>query len=338
MISVRIGACLCVSVAAVRCGRSVLNHPVLSALIPVVLLVAIGFIAGCIRWIRVEGAKDLSNLVFLVLTPALMFRTMSAVQVQQIDPRPLAAYFAAALLLFVATLVVQGFNRRAAVLALAATFSNTVMIGTSLIQLAYGSAGLVILLTLVSLHALVLLTAGTVVLELAVAREAAAAGTGGERHPLRTVAGAVRNAVIHPVPLPILAGLLFAQTGWTVPEVVDKPLQWLGQAFGPMALLLVGVTLAGSGVGAQLRGAFGLALAKNLLMPLMVAVLGSVFGLTGLPLLVMVVTAALPMGANVFLFSQRYEVAQEQVTAGVFVSNALALLTLPLVMYLAGFL
>ncbi len=335
-ISVRIGACLCVFVAAVRCGRSVLNHPVLSALIPVVLLVAIGFIAGRVRWIRAEGAKDLSNLVFLVLTPALMFRTMSAVQVQQIDPRPLAAYFAAALLLFVATLLLQGFNRRAAVLALAATFSNTVMIGTSLIQLAYGSAGLVILLTLVSLHALVLLTAGTVVLELAVAREAAAAGTGGERHPLRTVVLAVRNAVIHPVPLPILAGLLFAQTGWTVPEVVDKPLQWLGQAFGPMALLLVGVTLAGSGMGAQLRGAFGLALAKNLLLPLAVAVLGSLFGLTGLPLLVMVVTAALPMGANVFLFSQRYEVAQEQVTAGVFVSNALALLTLPLVMYLAG--
>jgi hypothetical protein len=299
--------------------------------------------AGRVRWIGAEGAKDLSNLVFLVLTPALMFRTMSAVQVQQIDPRPLAAYFAAALLLFIATLLLQGFNRRAAVLALAATFSNTVMIGTALIQLAYGSAGLVILLTLVSLHALVLLTAGTVVLELAVAREAAA-GTGGQRHPLRTVALAVRNAVIHPVPLPILAGLLFAQTGWTVPEVVDRPLQWLGQAFGPMALLLVGVTLAGSGVGAQLRGAFGLALAKNLLLPLLVAVLGSLFGLTGLPLLVMVmvmvmvVTAALPMGANVFLFSQRYEVAQEQVTAGVFVSNALALLTLPLVMYLAGML
>lgn len=293
--------------------------------------------AGRVRWIGAEGAKDLSNLVFLVLTPALMFRTMSAVQVQQIDPRPLAAYFAAALLLFIATLLLQGFNRRAAVLALAATFSNTVMIGTALIQLAYGSAGLVILLTLVSLHALVLLTAGTVVLELAVAREAAA-GTGDERHPLRTVALAVRNAVIHPVPLPILAGLLFAQTGWTVPEVVDRPLQWLGQAFGPMALLLVGVTLAGSGVGAQLRGAFGLALAKNLLLPLLVAVLGSLFGLTGLPLLVMVVTAALPMGANVFLFSQRYEVAQEQVTAGVFVSNALALLTLPLVMYLAGLL
>lgn len=309
---------------------------VLSTLIPVALLVAIGFIAGRARWIRAEATKDLSNLVFLVLTPALMFRTMGTVHVEQLDFRPLAAYFVAVAILFAATLLLQGFNRRAAVLALAATFSNTVMIGISLIGLAYGADGLVILLTLVSLHALVLLTASTVLLELAVAREAASQA--GQQHLLRTVLGAVRNAVIHPVPLPIIAGLLFAQTGWVIPEAIDKPLQWLGNAFGPLALLLVGVTLASSGMGAQLRGAFGVSLVKNLLMPVLVALLGTLFGLSGLPLLVMVVTAALPIGANVFLFSQRYAVAEELVTASVMVSNALALITLPLVMLLAGWL
>jgi len=310
-----------------------MHHPVFSALFPVVLLVALGYAAGRLRWIRAESGKDLSNLVFLVLTPALMFRTMGKVHVQELDFRPLATYFLAVLLLFAGTLLLQGFNRRAAVLALAATFSNTVMIGVALIGLAYGEAGLVILLTLVSLHALVLLTAGTVVLELAVAREAAA---GQARAMWRTVLGAVRNAVIHPVPLPILAGLLFAQTGWALPDVVDRPLQWLGQAFGPLALLLVGVTLAGTAAGPHLRGALGVTLAKNLLLPALVAALGLLLGLRGLPLVVMVVTAALPIGANVFLFSQRYAVAEELVTACVIVSNAAALLTLPLVMLLAG--
>jgi malonate transporter len=41
-----------------------------------------------------------------------------------------------------------------------------------------------------------------------------------------------------------------------------------------------------------------------------------------------VVTAALPIGANVFLFSQRYGVAQELVTASVAMSSLLALITL----------
>ncbi|HTH79288.1 MAG TPA: AEC family transporter, partial [Ramlibacter sp.] len=39
---------------------------------------------------------------------------------------------------------------------------------------------------------------------------------------------------------------------------------------------------------------------------------------------VMVLSAALPIGANVFLFSQRYGVAQDEVTAGVAMSTLLA--------------
>lgn len=274
----------------------------------------------------------------MVLTPALMFRTMSRVHIEQLDFRPVAAYFVAVSILFAATLIWQGFNRRAAVLALACTFSNTVMIGIPLVELAYGAKGLVILLTLISLHSLVLLTLGTVVLELAVAREGASQVQRSPQQMVLTVLAAMRNAVLQPVPLPIIAGLLFAQTGWLIPEAVDKPLQWLGSAFGPLALLLVGVTLATTSIGSELRGALALAGAKNLLHPALVALLGWLMGLAGLPLVVMVVAAALPIGANVFLFSQRYAVAENQVTAGVAVSGGLALLSLSLVMLLVGYL
>ena len=54
------------------------------------------------------------------------------------------------------------------------------------------------------------------------------------------------------------------------------------------------------------------------------------------PMAVMVAAAALPMGANVFLFSQRYSVAQELITASVAVSTALALLTLTIALMLVS--
>ncbi len=315
-----------------------MNHPVLSALLPVVLLIAIGFIAGRANWIRAEATKDLSNLVFMVLTPALLFRTMSTVHVEQLDFKPVAVYFVAAMLLFAFLFFWQGATRRAAVLALAATFSNTVTIGIPLVGLAYGEAGLVTLFTLISVHSLMLLTLATVVLELTVAREEAAAGSERGRHMILTVLGAVRNGIIHPVPLPIIVGLLFAQTGWLMPEVVDRPLQLLGNAFGPLALVLVGVTLTNVQVGVQLKGALGLALAKNLVLPLIVAALCIALGLSGLPLTVMIVAASLPIGANVFMFSQRYEVAQDLITASVAVSTALGLLTISLTMALVSLL
>jgi malonate transporter len=321
-------------VCAATIGRvNLASHPVVASLTPVFLLIAAGYLAGRLQWIRESAVRDLSNLVFLLLIPALLFRTMSGVHVETLDLRPLLAYFPAALLLLGVSIAWRGFNRTSVVLALGGVFSNMVMIGITLVELAYGKAALVTLLTLVSVHALILLTVGSVVLELVVAKEARA---GGERapHVLETAWSAFKGALIHPIPLPIMSGLLFAQTGWALPAVVDKPLQLLGSAFGPIALVLVGVTLARTPLRGQLVPSLWITLSKNLVLPLLVGLSAWGVGITGLQLTVMVVAAALPMGANVFLFAQRYEVAQETTTAGMGVSTVLALFTLSAVMLL----
>ena len=48
----------------------------------------------------------------------------------------------------------------------------------------------------------------------------------------------------------------------------------------------------------------------------------------------MVVAAALPIGANVFLFSQRYRKEEDTVTAAVAISTLMALLAISLAMAL----
>ncbi|MEZ5646588.1 MAG: AEC family transporter [Burkholderiaceae bacterium] len=312
-------------------------HPVVASLTPVVLLIGAGFLAGRRQWIRDEAVRDLSNLVFLLLIPALLFRTMSAVRFETLDLRPILAYFVAALGLLAGGVVWRGFNCRSVVMALAGVFSNMVMIGITLVELAYGKQGLVTLLTLVSVHALTLLTVASVMLELAAARESRAAG-GEPPHLLATAWSAVKGALIHPIPLPIISGLLFAQTGWVLPTVVDKPLQLLGGAFGPVALVLVGVSLARTPLKGHWREALWISASKNLLLPLLVGLSAWAFGIRGLPLTVMVVAGALPIGANVFLFAQRYQVVQELTTASMGLSTVLALFSLSLVMLLLSLL
>jgi len=275
----------------------------------------------------------------VVLTPALLFRAMSAVHIEQLDFKPVALYFVAVGMLYASVFLSQGRNTRAAVLGLAATFSNTVMIGIPLIGLAYGQAALVMLLTLISVHALILLTVATVVLEFVEARHlerTRQAHDAPARHGWQTVLTAIKNGIIHPVPLPIIVGMLFAQTGLVIPEVIDRPLQLLGNAFGPVALLLVGATLTQVKVGSHLRSAMGVSLLKNLALPVLVAGIGWLAGLRGLAWQVMVVAASLPMGANVFLFAQRYQVAQDLVTASMAVSTVMGLATITLVMTLVG--
>ena len=311
-----------------------LDHPVISSLLPVVLLIAIGFVAGRMKLIRGEAVRDLSNLVFLVLVQALLFRSMATAHLERLDLRSVALYYVVAGAMFLALLFIQGLNSRSAVLALAAIFSNTLMIGVPLVQLAYGQAGLLNLFTLISMHALILLTLATVVIELLVAREQAASGQQARRPILATVGRAVKNAILHPVPLPIIVGFLYSLTGLGLHPVVDRPLKLLGDAFGPVALVLVGVTLAQTAIGTHLRGALVISLLKCVVHPALMALAGWALGLSGLPLAVMVVAAALPVGANVFLFSQRYHKAQELVTASVAVSTAMAVVTISITMAL----
>ena len=310
-----------------------LDHPVVSALLPVVLLIFIGFVAGRTRLVRGESVRDLSNLVFLVLSQALLFRTMATSHVEQLDFRPVMQYFLVAGALFFGMLVVYGRNSRASVMALAGIYSNTLMIGVPLVGLVYGQSGQVLLFTLISLHALILLSLATLVLEVQVAREHAAR-SGASLSIWRTVGSAIKTSIIHPVPMPILLGIAYSLTGWGLHPVIDKPLLLLSGAFGPLALLLVGVTLSQTPVGTHFMPALRLSLVKTVLHPLLMVVVGWLLGLRGMPLGVMALAAALPIGANVFLFSQRYRKEEELVTAAVAVSTAVTLVTITVVLAL----
>jgi malonate transporter and related proteins len=278
-----------------------------------------------------SSVKDLSKLVFSIFLPPMLFRTMVNVQPENLQGRPLLVYLIGMALMYTVMFFAAGRNRRAAVLALAASYSNTVMIGIALIQFAYGEQGVAVLLALVAVHSLIMLSLATVVLELVTLREKAA----GSGHPVKIMASSVWNTLKQPMIFPIIAGLLYAQTHWGIPQVIDKPLQLLGNAFSPLAVILVGITLASTRVGEHLRVALGLSLLKNLAHPLAVAGIGWALGLKGLPLAVMIVTAALPIGANVFLFAQRYETALPEVTAAVAVSTCVALVTVALALSLA---
>jgi malonate transporter and related proteins len=311
------------------------QQPVVAALTPVCLLIGAGFLAGRLRWIGPEAMRGLSNLVFLLLIPALLFRTMSAVRFEQLDLRPVLAYFPAAGLWLLAQIAWRGFTPRSVVLALGGSFSNTVMIGLILVELAYGRAGLVTLLTLVAVHSLILLSSATVLVELAQARQAREAGSRPPRL-LATAGSAIRSSLLHPVPLPIVCGLLYAQTGWGLSPLIDQPLRLLGNAFGPLSLVLVGISLAFTPVAGHWRAALPVVLAKNLVLPALVAAGGWLAGLGGLAWQVVVLAAALPTGANVYLFAQRYQSERELTTTVVGLSTVLGLLTLSAVMLLTA--
>jgi hypothetical protein len=161
----------------------------------------------------------------------------------------------------------------------AITFSNAVQLGIPVMAAIFGTAGLTVHIAIVSLQALVLLTTGTVLAEIDLAR----AGAKETRGSLARVIGqTARRSLIHPVVLPIVAGLVFNATGLAIPNVVDDILVTLGAAVVPVSLVTIGLTLQAHGVAGVLRPAIAISAVKLLIQPTLVfsvAYLG--FGLRG---------------------------------------------------------
>jgi predicted permease len=301
-------------------------------LLAVLITAALGYVAGRMRWLVTgapgsDAARVLSNVAFFVFIPALLFRTTARLDFATMPWRVIAAYFVPVVGVMLAVYAWQRLRGSAAVApavptvrAISVAFGNTVQLGIPFCTALFGEAGLAIHIPLVSLHALTLLTVLTVLVELDLAR---AAGRQGAPTSLRrTLAATARNTLIHPVVLPVLAGLAWHVSGVPLPALPDEVLATLGSAVVPLCLVLIGVSLAQYGVKGHLRGASAVTAGKLLLLPAAVlAVAHWGFGLAGTPLAVLVMAAALPVGSNALLLAQRYETLEAEATAAIVAST-----------------
>jgi predicted permease len=321
-------------------------------LLAIFFAVALGWAAGRARWLGrptpdLDPARVLGNAAFYIFVPALLFRTIARIDFSAMPWRILAAYFSAVVAAQLALYAWQRWRLRgrhgneAATLPAARTitacFGNAVQLGIPMAAALFGEAGLGLHIALVSLHALVLLTVATVLVELDLAREQARRE--GAAPLLQTVKTTVRNTVIHPVVLPVLAGIAYNATGLPLPGLVDEALQLLAGGVVPVCLVLIGLSLAYYGLADGVRGALGLTAWKLLGQPaLVLAVAHWGFGLSGLPLSVLVMMAALPTGSNALIFAQRYAVRPGEATAANVFGTAAFVATAPLWLAVLAFL
>ncbi|HLL17603.1 MAG TPA: AEC family transporter, partial [Rubrivivax sp.] len=322
-------------------------------LLAIVFTVVLGYVAGRMQWLgRLDPqapdggpARVLGNVAFFIFVPALLFRTTVRLDLPNMPWRTMLAFFVPVLVVMLGVYIWQ---RRVAsqastitgaatpsVRAISTTFGNSVQLGIPLAAALFGEAGLAIHVALVSLHALVLLSVLTAMVELDLARgptQEAQGGAGRTAAPLwATLRTTARNTIIHPVVLPVLAGLVWNLSGLGLHGVVDESLATLAAAVVPVCLVLIGLTLAAYGLQGSLRSALVISAIKLQVLPGMVLLAARwIFGLEGVPLAVVVIMASLPVGSNALIFAQRYETLQAEATAAIVVSTAAFAATLSL--------
>jgi predicted permease len=295
--------------------------PLAEKLLPIFLLAVAGYLFGRSKsFDSGQVTRGISNVAFYLFVPALLFRTTARIDLASLELRALAAFFVPTVLLMIAAVVVE--RRRntpadvAAVRALSVTFGNTVQIGIPVALAAFGEVGLAIHATIIAVHALVLLTVATIVMEWA-RRDRA-----GAQSPLSVFIPMLRQTVIHPVILPVMAGLAWNLLRLPLPAPLDATLATMAQAAVPLCLVLIGLSLAHYGVTGAVKPAVEQSIVKLLVQPALVAITAYwLIPLDRTAAAVSVLCAALPVGANPLLFAQRYNVAERETVAAIFVST-----------------
>jgi hypothetical protein len=279
-----------------------------------------------------KSTAALSNFVFNFALPAMLFRTLAATALPEHFAWGLIfSYYGGVVAVFALAMVAGGllFGRKLdgqGVVGMTAGYANLVLIGIPLILTALGEQGAVPLFLLVGLNSLVLYSIATIVIE---------TGRGSREGLARLPLNVARGLVTNPIVMSMVIGFAFGLLGWRPPGPIDTLLKTFGAAAAPCALFAMGATLAQYRIAGNIAESLTLVALKLVVHPLIVLALATyVFELEPLHRTVAVVLAGMPSGVNSFLFANRYETGVATATTSIFLSTALSMVTLTVILAL----
>ena len=293
----------------------------LIALLPVILIVALGQLLSTRRWIAPEAFRSIDRLSFLVLLPALIVRALANAEFDTAPWQMVVTLIAAQCLMGVIGLAAYGWpgiSRPAIGTIIQSNVRWNTIIALSLGAALFGDEGV----ALVGLAAAVMIPAANVLSVYALTAHA-------ERPPgvkPRPFLAMTRN----PLVIACLIGITLAALHVDIPVAIDETLRILASA-----AIATGLLSAGAGVDLKALGRAGLrtfawSLIRLIGMPAIVLAIGLMIGLSGLPLAIALLCAATSTAPNSYVLAR--ELGGDTTLAAnlIAVQTVLAAITLPL--------
>jgi len=304
-------------------------------LLPVLLLIFLGWGLARFRFLGPEFIKELNKLTFYVALPAFIFRSMTEVRVPATEAMPLFVLLLACtvITMLLAPLIAKLAGARPSSLgsvAQAAYRGNLVFAGLPI--LAYSLAG--------EPPELVAATLGTALLVFAPLTASynffaifCLQGWGSISRPgqIREV---LKSIVTNPLLISCLGGFCLALVGFEFPRPVHAALTALGGIAMPAALLCIGGSFLKIEFRGRYRSIWIAVLCKILLCPLLAAIGCWWFGISGLEQRIVMIFSAVPTAATAYTMAKQMGGDEDVTSASVALSTILAFGTLTVVLLL----
>jgi len=302
----------------------------LAALMPVILVIASGYLIARTGLITGEQWRGVEKLAYFVLFPAVLFRTISQADFSSFPTLNMGGALLASILTMAGLLLVArtpieriwGIAPKRFTSIFQGTLRWNAMIALAIADNLAGDAGLAMLAV-----AMVFMIPVLNVLSILVLSHYAS-GTA------PSAAKILKDLITNPFILSIGAGGLLNASGLSLPMVVDDTLQIFARAALPIGIICVG---AGLDLGSLRRPGPALTMGtflRPVFMPLLAFGFAMLFGVTGQALIVVVIASSVPCASNSFLLARQMGGDAKLMAEIITLQTLAATVTIPLALYL----
>jgi predicted permease len=289
---------------------------ILNVVLPTFITIVIGYAIGKLIKIDMTGVVD---IIFYVGLPALAFVSILSQQILFLDA--VKVWAAALMVTFgcgaTAWIFFKMIKQKHSGLYLPITLPNTVNIPFPIISLAYGSAGLFAATLYYIPNVLMIYSFGVFI----------AAG--------KTWQHNLKEMLKVPTVYAAILALIFNLLHVGVPELVIRPLSFIGGMVTPAVVLTLGFSLSKVKVSS-----FPVTILASLLRlggGLAIGFLAvSLFGMTGILRSVIILMSSMPAAVNTYLIAARYKNEPELVASVVLVTTVASLALIPVLLHILG--
>ena len=305
---------------------------ILNLAIPYFGLIIIGFACGKARGLPEQGLAWMNFFLLYVSLPALLFGIMSKTPFEELNNPPfliattLGTSGAFVLAMFAGRMTGKLSLREATLAGLSGAYGNIGYMGPGLALAVLGAKAAAPTALIFCCDSIFLFSIVPLLIALTDREQQSA---------LHTLGVVIRQIVLNPLIMSACAGALAAALHLHPPVAIDNTLQFLQNAAAPVALFVLGVTVALRPFGRVPWEVPGVIAVKLLIHPLMVLGLMLLFGPFAQPwAATAVLMAALPPALNVFVMARQNDSWIEPASVAVLIGTFASVVTLTTVMWL----
>lgn len=301
---------------------------ILTSLVPVFLVIGLGFVLKRRGFPGEEIWAPLDQLNYFVLFPALLLNTLATADLSSFDVWPMAAALAAGQLTIIVILVTIQYFRKMNGPEFSSVFQGAVrwntFVALAAIASLYGKPGV----TMAAVAVAVLVPIANTSCVIALTRYA----QGMPIHPL--VIG--KQLAKNPLLIACVVGIFLNATGIGLTPSLATTAQIIGAASLTLGLLSVGAGLRIGHMIEEKNAVLYTSTLKLLLMPLLMMGACMLFGVEGLPRLVVLICASVPGATSSYVLARQLGGHVEMMASIITGGTILAVITMPLMLWIYG--